>query len=336
MPIARVVAVRERLLHASRERADGRRAAACSDRPRGSDPALRGTPKCCRSSGVSAVRGPRRSASRRTARNAARPIQKPLPSSPRTWPQPPGARAVIASVAAIRDRSRARDDDDARRRGRAGFERDQRVVDDDRARTRADAAHDPGDDDGVFRTIDAGNAETDDGWHDAGRAERLCHHVVENLLDVQLARRLQVGARSRAPPRGALRFRRRDGRPSSCRPHRCRERGSSCDQTCVTRGTQDNGRRSPPAVREREPARELISTRAAGVLHEGGIALTLSAANCYIHKVYAACWKSSQASPGRASPRRCWPSSPSGISPLTHLPSNRQAKRARCGCCEPR
>ena len=63
---------------------------------------------------------------------------------------------------------------------------------------RADAPHDPRDDDRVFRTIDAGDAEADRRRHDAALADRLLHDVVQDLLDLQLAGRLQVGAARRA------------------------------------------------------------------------------------------------------------------------------------------
>ena len=51
-------------------------------------------PKCSSTSGVSSVRGPRPSASRTTAVRAWRPIQKPDPSSPSTYPQPPARAAT--------------------------------------------------------------------------------------------------------------------------------------------------------------------------------------------------------------------------------------------------
>ncbi len=61
-------------------------------------------------------------------------------------------------------------------------------------RVRADAAHDPGHDNRVFRPIDAGNPEADGCRHDAAVADRLGHHVVQDLLDVQLTGGLKIGA----------------------------------------------------------------------------------------------------------------------------------------------
>jgi hypothetical protein len=74
------------------------------------------------------------------------------------------------------------------------LKRDERIVDDEDARLVTDAAHDAANDRRIFRTIDAGDAETDGGRNSGVRRHRLVHDCVENLLELQFADRLQVGA----------------------------------------------------------------------------------------------------------------------------------------------
>ena len=83
-----------------------------------------------------------------------------------------GARGRARRVAAVRDRSGARDDDDARPHARAGHQRDQRVVDDEHAPTRTDPAHDRTNNPRVVLTVDAGDPDADCRRLDGAIAER--------------------------------------------------------------------------------------------------------------------------------------------------------------------
>ena len=105
-----------------------------------------------------------------------------------------GARRAARGVAAVGDRSRPGHDHDSGLIARARDQRDQRVVDDQRPRLESDAAHDPAHGRGVGLAIDAGNAETDGRRLQIPIAERLFHHRVQDLLELEFARRLQVGA----------------------------------------------------------------------------------------------------------------------------------------------
>ena len=97
-------------------------------------------------------------------------------------------------VASIGDRSRTGDNHDACFVPDAGLQRDERVVHDKNLRFIADALHDAADDGLVRCAIDAGNAQTNRGGQHARVGQRLFHHVVEHLLERQLAHALQVRA----------------------------------------------------------------------------------------------------------------------------------------------
>ena len=107
-----------------------------------------------------------------------------------------GARGRARRVAAVRDRSGSRDDDDARPHARAGHQRDQRVVDDEQAPTRTDPAHDRTNNPRVVLTVNAGDPDADCRRLDGAIAERGLDDAVEHLLDFELPRRLDVRARS--------------------------------------------------------------------------------------------------------------------------------------------
>ena len=87
-------------------------------------------------------------------------------------------------------------DDDARDARRARFERDEGVVDDEHPRLVADAPHDPAHHARIVRPIDPGDAETDRGRTNVEVADGLFHDVMEDLLDLELADRLEIGAAS--------------------------------------------------------------------------------------------------------------------------------------------
>jgi hypothetical protein len=120
------------------------------------------------------------------------PVAAPLVAEHVAPPARPGGEPL--GIAAVRDRTGARDDHDTRLPGRAGFERDQRIVDDEHARLVADPLHDAAHDVGVVGAIDAGDPEADGGGYDVAVAEGVFHHLVQDLLDLQLPHRLEVGA----------------------------------------------------------------------------------------------------------------------------------------------
>jgi hypothetical protein len=97
-------------------------------------------------------------------------------------------------IAAVRDRPRAGDDDNACGGADRGLQRDQRVVDDENAGLVSDAAHNAANDGCIFRAIDAGDAETDGGGDGGLLRQRFFHHRVKNLLELQLANGLEIGA----------------------------------------------------------------------------------------------------------------------------------------------
>jgi len=104
-----------------------------------------------------------------------------------------GPDGLPGSVAPEGDRSCSSDDHDASHIRRTGFQRDQGVVDDDHARLEADALHDAAHDGMIVRPVDTGNSEADGGRDQISIAERLLHHLVQDLLHLQLSNRLQVG-----------------------------------------------------------------------------------------------------------------------------------------------
>ena len=100
---------------------------------------------------------------------------------------PAGARSFTRCIPAVRDRARARDDDDSWLAGRSGLERHERVVDDEYACLVADALHDPANHGFVVWPIDTRNPQTNRRRDDWAIADRFFHHVVQDLLDVQFA-----------------------------------------------------------------------------------------------------------------------------------------------------
>src|SRR5689334_11448726 len=105
------------------------------------------------------------------------------------------SRRRAVTVATVRDRPGAANDDDAGQARRTGFERDQRVVHHEHARAGADAAHDGADDPGVLVAIDAGNAEADRPRPGVMTSvERGVHHVMQHLLDGELSGNLEIGS----------------------------------------------------------------------------------------------------------------------------------------------
>ena len=132
---------------------------------------------------------------------------------------------------------------------RAGFQRDERVVDDEDPGLVADPPHDAAITVAIVRPIDARDAQTDRRRYDAAFANRLVHHVVEHLLDFELAGRLEVGAACAAPRRSPCPARSRAGRPSSCRRRRCRGRASSRSLTSGTARVDTRRRRPATFVR---------------------------------------------------------------------------------------
>ena len=130
---------------------------------------------------------------------------EPAPLVAQDMSPAPRTRALVPSVPAVRNRPGARNDHDSRFPGNTGLERHERIVDHDRARVRADAPHDAAHDDRILRPIDAGNPETDRRRHNPATADRLGHDVVDDLLDVQLACGLKIGAaRARLRDEGAV------------------------------------------------------------------------------------------------------------------------------------
>ena len=106
-----------------------------------------------------------------------------------------GAGRLPCFVAAIRDGPGTRNDDDARRTGHASFQCNERIVYDDDSGFESNALHDPAHDRRVVFAVDAGNAEADGSRPDVQLANGLLHHVVEDFLDLELARSLEVRAR---------------------------------------------------------------------------------------------------------------------------------------------
>ena len=131
----------------------------------------------------------------------ANPVAAPLVAENVSPAAAPGGTAVL--VAPVADGSGAADDDDAAAvAGRRG-EGDERVVDDQRRRLVADASHDAANDGRVVGAVGSGHAQADRRWHDGLARERPFHHLVQHLLDLELALRLQVraGATSRGQDR---------------------------------------------------------------------------------------------------------------------------------------
>ena len=105
-----------------------------------------------------------------------------------------GARRVEIAVAPVHDRSRTGDDDDARLVPGARHQRDECVVDDDDARLVADAAHHRSHRPHLVVAVHAGDAQAHRGRRDGAVADRRLHHLMEHLLDVELAGRVEVRA----------------------------------------------------------------------------------------------------------------------------------------------
>ena len=105
-----------------------------------------------------------------------------------------GAGRLVAGVAAIGDRAGAGDHHDARLVPDRGDQRDQRVVGDQRPRLVADAPHHAMHHLPVVGAIDAGHPQGDGRRRRQAIADDAVHHRVQDLLDLELPRRLQVGA----------------------------------------------------------------------------------------------------------------------------------------------
>src|SRR5262249_25991816 len=94
----------------------------------------------------------------RAKRAPPNPVAAPLVAE--DVPPPAGPCSEPSSVAAVRDGSGARDDDDALAIANAGFERDERVVHDENPRARTDPPHDAVNDGRIVLAIDTCDAET--------------------------------------------------------------------------------------------------------------------------------------------------------------------------------
>ena len=129
-------------------------------------------------------------------RLAADPVAAPLVADDVT----PAARAgrFMPRVPAVHDRSGAGDDHDARRVAGAGDQSDERVVDDHGSRLVADAPHDRADRARFVLAVDTGDAQADGGRRDIAIADRRFHHVMQNLLDLELARGVKIRAAAAA------------------------------------------------------------------------------------------------------------------------------------------
>ena len=104
-----------------------------------------------------------------------------------------GTRAAPLGVAAIGDRASAGNHDGTRLSRHTGLEGNQRVVDDDGARTLPDALENAADDFGIAYPVDACHSKTDrDWWRTA--VDRPGDDVVQNLFNVELACRLKICA----------------------------------------------------------------------------------------------------------------------------------------------
>src|SRR5207245_11310353 len=110
---------------------------------------------------------------------------------------PTGPRRVEVGVAPVHDGSGAPDDDDARRGLGPGDERDERVIDDQDARLVANPAHDGANDSLIVLAIDPGDAKADRRWRDGAITDGGFHHLVQDLFNGELARRLKVRAGDR-------------------------------------------------------------------------------------------------------------------------------------------
>ena len=133
---------------------------------------------------------------------------------------PAGPRGVAVAIAAVGNRTGPGDDDHAGAVADPGAQRDQRIVDHQKARLVSDAAHDAENDRRVLRTVDAGDAEADGRRDDALIRHGFFHHRVQNLLELELADRLEIGPRAPGRRHDTGLRRRPEGRWSSCRRRR--------------------------------------------------------------------------------------------------------------------
>ena len=105
-----------------------------------------------------------------------------------------GASGEVLLIHAVGDRTRARDEHDAGLIADAGDEGDQRVVDDQRLRAKAETAHDAAHQAVVVLTVDAGNADAHRVRPHRLLAERLLDHRVKDLLDFEFAVSMEIRA----------------------------------------------------------------------------------------------------------------------------------------------
>lgn len=85
----------------------------------------------------------------------------------------------------------------------APHERDERIVDDERASLESQPSQNRSHEPRIVRSIDAGNAETERARDDIAVTERLLDDLVQDLLDFELAVRLQVRAATAPFPHDA-------------------------------------------------------------------------------------------------------------------------------------
>src|SRR5258706_2672210 len=103
-----------------------------------------------------------------------------------------GASRGSVPIPSVGDGSGPGHDDDTWRGTRAGDERDQRVVDHEDPRARADPPHDRSHHARIVFPIGAGDAQANGGWPLA-IAERRLHDLMKNFFDAELAGFLKVG-----------------------------------------------------------------------------------------------------------------------------------------------
>jgi hypothetical protein len=103
------------------------------------------------------------------------------------------ARSASSGVAAIGNGSRARNDHHARCITGTGDKGDKGVVDNDHLCLETDPAHDALYGGGVVRSIDPRDAQTDGRRSQVTLADRRVHDLMEDLLDLEFTRGLQVG-----------------------------------------------------------------------------------------------------------------------------------------------
>ena len=118
-------------------------------------------------------------------------ISKATPSAIAAAP-PARARRTQIRVAAVGYGSRPGDHDDAGLPRRTGFERDERIVDDQRLRLLAEAGEHAANRVGLARLIDAGHAEADGRGSDRVARHRAADEFAEHGFDPRRPERRQM------------------------------------------------------------------------------------------------------------------------------------------------